>query len=60
LKHRGRKPKSFTVKTQKNKNKRYILLLGSSHAREIGPMVQENLGTKYDMCSIFKPNYPHA
>jgi hypothetical protein len=23
-------------------------------------MVQENLGTKSDMCSIFKPNEPHS
>jgi hypothetical protein len=23
-------------------------------------MLQENLGTKYDMCSIFKPSDPHA
>jgi hypothetical protein len=46
--------------TEKNKNKRILLLLGSSNGREIGPMVQENLGTKYDMCSIFKPSDPHA
>jgi hypothetical protein len=36
---------SFTAKTEKNKNKRNVLLLGSSHGKEIGPMVQENLGT---------------
>jgi hypothetical protein len=29
------------VKTEKNKNKREILLLGSSHSSEIGPMLQE-------------------
>jgi hypothetical protein len=47
------------VKTEK-KNK--MLLLGSSHAREIGPMLQDNLGTKSDICSthIFKPNVPLA
>jgi hypothetical protein len=51
---------SFTVKTENNKNKRNLLLLGSSHGREIGPMVQENLDTKYYMCSIFKPSDPDA
>jgi hypothetical protein len=49
LKHKGREPKSFTVKTEKNKRK--ILLLGSSHGRETGPMLQENLETKSDMDS---------
>jgi hypothetical protein len=60
LKHKGRELKSFTVKTEKDKNKRKILLLGSSHGREIGPMLQENLGTEFDVCSIFKPNTPLA
>jgi hypothetical protein len=58
LKHKGRELKSFTVKTERNKRK--ILLLGSSHGREIGPMLPENLGTKSDMGSIFKPNAPLA
>jgi hypothetical protein len=48
------------VKTEKNKNKRKILLLENSHHREIGPMLQENLATKFDICSIFKPNVPLA
>jgi hypothetical protein len=56
LKHKGRELKSVTVKTEKNKNKRKILLLGSSHGREICPMLQENLGAKFDVCSIIKPN----
>jgi hypothetical protein len=31
------------------------LLLGSSHGREIGPMLQENLGTKFDrQCGLLK------
>jgi hypothetical protein len=32
--------------------------MGSSHGREIGPMFQENLESKFDMCNIFKPNAP--
>jgi hypothetical protein len=60
LKHKDRELKSFTVKTEKNKNKMKALLLGSSRGREIGPMSQENLGTKFDICSIFKPNAPLA
>jgi hypothetical protein len=57
LKHGSREWKSFTGK---NKSKRKILLLGSSHARGIGPMLQENLGSKFDICIIFKPNAPLA
>jgi hypothetical protein len=45
LKQRGRKLKSFRVKTEESKNKRNLLLLGSSQGREISPMVQEYLGT---------------
>jgi hypothetical protein len=26
----------------------------------MGPTFQENLGTKFDICSIFKPNAPLA
>jgi hypothetical protein len=48
------------VKTEKNKYKRRILLLGSSHGRKIGPMLWENLGIKFDVCSILKPNAPLA
>jgi hypothetical protein len=55
-KHKGRELKSFSVKTGKKK----ILLLGSSIDMEIGPTLEENLGTKFDVCSIFKPNAPLA
>jgi len=37
-------------------SKRKILLLGSSHGREIWPIFLEHLGTQYDITSIFKPN----
>jgi hypothetical protein len=60
LKHKGRELKSFIAKTEKNKNKRKILLLGSNHSREIGPMRKDNLVTKFDVCSIFKPDAPIA
>jgi hypothetical protein len=53
-------PKSFTVKIEKNKNKRRILLLGSSHDKGIGPKLQENQGAKCGLCSTFKPNAPLA
>jgi hypothetical protein len=49
LKHSGREIKSVTVKTKKNKIERRISLLGSSHGKEIGPMLQEELGTKFDL-----------
>jgi hypothetical protein len=49
LKHKDRELKSFAVKAKKNKNKREVLLLGSSHGKEIGPMLQENLGTTFDV-----------
>jgi hypothetical protein len=58
LKHKNRELKSDTVKRQKNKRK--FLLLGSSHGRKIGPVLQESLGTKVDVCSIFKLNAPLA
>jgi hypothetical protein len=38
--------------------KRKILVLGSSHGREIGLLLQENLGTKFDVVCIYKPNAP--
>jgi hypothetical protein len=53
LKHEHKKVKSFAGKSE---SKRRILLLGNSHGREIGPMLQEKLGIKFDMMSIFKPN----
>jgi hypothetical protein len=55
--HECRKVKSFAGKTER---KRKILLLGSSHGRDIGPMLKENLGNKFDIVSIFKPNAPLA
>jgi hypothetical protein len=55
LKHGRRERKLFI---EKNKSKRKILLLGSIHAREIGPLLLENLGSKFDICSIFKPIAP--
>jgi hypothetical protein len=50
--------KGLAGKTKSQKRK--ILLLGSSHVRDIGPMLQENLGTEYEVTSIFKPNAPLA
>jgi hypothetical protein len=35
-------------------------LLGSSHRREICPMLQENLGNECEITSIFKNNAPFA
>jgi hypothetical protein len=40
--------------------KKKILLLGSSNRRIIGSMLKENLGIKFDIVSIFKPNAPLA
>jgi hypothetical protein len=36
------------------------LFLGSSHAKGIGPMLRENVDTKFYVFSIFKPNAPLA
>jgi hypothetical protein len=58
LKHKGQELKLFTVKTEKFKDKTDILLLQNSHGKEICPMLQENMGTKFDICSIFKPKAP--
>jgi hypothetical protein len=38
------------------KKKRNILLLGSSHGRGIGPMLQETLSSTFKVTSIAKPN----
>jgi hypothetical protein len=35
-----------------------ILLFGSSHEWEFEPMLQEHLGTVYEIVSILKPNAP--
>jgi hypothetical protein len=56
LKHNDMKIRSPTVKSKTQKKK--ILLLGSSHGRDIGPMLQTHLGTEYEVTSIFKPNAP--
>jgi len=42
------------------RKERKIVLVGSSHGREMGTMLQENLGSKFEVCSIFKPNAPLA
>jgi hypothetical protein len=33
-----------------------IVFFGSSHGRGMGPMLQESLGSKFETCSILKPN----
>jgi hypothetical protein len=57
--YKGRELKSITVKT-KNENKGKILFPGTSHDKKTGPMLQENLGTKFDVCTISKQNDPLA
>jgi hypothetical protein len=42
--------------SKKERNK--ILVLGSSHGRKIGPLLQEILGTKFKVVLIYKPNTP--
>jgi len=34
------------------------MLLGSSHGRDIGPMLQKHLGTEYEVTSVFNSNAP--
>jgi len=53
LKHKDMKIKSLTGKSVRKKK---ILLLGSSHGRNIGPLLQNHFGTEYEATSIFKPN----
>jgi hypothetical protein len=43
-----------------DRKKRKTVLLGSSNGRGMGPMLQETLGSKFEVCSIFKPNTPLA
>jgi hypothetical protein len=50
------RPLAGETKSQKSKT----VLLGSSHGWDIGPMLQEKLGTEYEVTSIFKPNAPLA
>jgi hypothetical protein len=45
---------------RKERKKEKIVLLGSSRGRGMGQMIQENLGSKFEVCSIFKPNVPLA
>jgi hypothetical protein len=58
LKHGDNKIKPLAGKTKSQK--RNILLVGSSHGREVGPMLQKHPGTEYVVTSIFKPNAPLA
>jgi hypothetical protein len=58
LKHVDQKVRPLEGKTKSQKRK--IVLLGSSHGQDIGPMLQEKLGTEYEVTSIFKPNAPLA
>jgi hypothetical protein len=44
----------------KERNKRKIALLGSSHGKGMGPLLPENLSSMFEVCSIFKPNAPPA
>jgi hypothetical protein len=44
------------LKTEVNLTKGELLLVGSRHSRGIGPMLRENLGTQFDICSTFKLN----
>jgi hypothetical protein len=53
LNHEHREVKSFAGKAE---SKRKILMLRNNHGRDIGPMLQENLGSKFVIISIFKPN----
>ena len=45
LKNKDMKIKSLTRKSNSQKKKKKILLLGSSHGRNIGPLLQNHLGT---------------
>jgi hypothetical protein len=42
------------------KSKKRKIFLESSNGRVIGPMLQETLGCKFEVCSIFNPNAPLA
>jgi hypothetical protein len=56
LKHNDMKTKLLTEKSNSQGEKKKILLLGSSHGRDIGLLLQNHLGTAYEVRSIFKPN----
>jgi hypothetical protein len=54
LEHEDIKTKLLMGKSKSQKKK--ILLLGSSHRQDIGPMLQKHLGSEYEVTSVFKPN----
>ena len=56
LRHKDMKIKSPTGES--NCQIKKILLLGSSHGQDIGPLLQNHLGTEYEITSIFRPNVP--
>jgi hypothetical protein len=58
LEHEDIKTKSLMGKSKSQKKK--ILLLGSSHGQDIGPMLQKHLGSEYEVTSVFKPDAPLA
>ncbi|XP_049842200.1 uncharacterized protein LOC126292312 [Schistocerca gregaria] len=46
-----------SIRSGKSSNrKRKVLLLGSSHGRGVGQLVQEKLGADYQVTSLFKPS----
>jgi hypothetical protein len=53
-------PVLLSISAGKSERKRKILSLGSSHGRDTGSMLKENLGNKFDIVSIFEPNAPLA
>jgi glycerol dehydrogenase-like iron-containing ADH family enzyme len=46
------------AKLQRKETK--IVLFGNSHGRGMGPMFQENVGSKFEVYSTYKPNAPLA
>jgi hypothetical protein len=56
LKHEVTEGRSSTGNLKSNKK----ILLVSSHGRGIEQMLQETLGYKFEVCSIFNPNAPLA
>lgn len=51
---------SNTTYWEDKKSETKILLLGSSHGSETGPMLQEHVGTDYEITSILKSIAPLA
>jgi hypothetical protein len=58
LKHVDEKVRPLAGKTKSQKRK--IVLHGSSHGQDTGPILQEKLGPEYEVTSIFKPSAPLA